>query len=320
MVGGLGNDIYVVDNAGDVVMEAAGEGTDLVQSGVTHMLAANVENLTLTGTAAINGTGNTLENMLSGNTGNNVLNGAVGNDLLQGMAGSDTLTDTSGGNLLDGGAGTDTLTGGIGNDILLGGVGNDTLNTGNGADLLLFNSGHGQDIVNASTGADDTLSLGGGILYNNLSLSKTGNDLILKTGGTDQITLKNWYAAVSNHSVVNLQVIAESMSDFSLGSSDPLRDNKVENFDFAAIVADFDASGAPSNWALTDARLTAHLGAGSDTAAIGGDLAYQYGKTGTLAGIGVNATQSVISQAQISQAAQALNSPTVWQAELVKLG
>ena len=61
--GGAGNDTYVVDNAGDVVTENASEGTDLVQSAVTYTLGANVENLTLTGTAAINGTGNTLDNI-----------------------------------------------------------------------------------------------------------------------------------------------------------------------------------------------------------------------------------------------------------------
>ena len=58
MIGGLGNDTYVVDNVGDVVTEALNEGTDTVQSSVSFALGANVENLTLTGSANINGTGN----------------------------------------------------------------------------------------------------------------------------------------------------------------------------------------------------------------------------------------------------------------------
>ena len=74
--GGLGNDTYVVDNTGDVVTENASEGTDTVQASVTYTLAANVENLTLTGTGNINGTGNTLDNVIIGNSGNNILAGA----------------------------------------------------------------------------------------------------------------------------------------------------------------------------------------------------------------------------------------------------
>ena len=80
MAGGAGNDIYVVDNAADVVTEAASAGTDTVQSSITWTLAANIENLTLTGTAPVNGNGNTLANQLTGNSANNTLTGGEGND------------------------------------------------------------------------------------------------------------------------------------------------------------------------------------------------------------------------------------------------
>ena len=100
MLGGRGNDTYIVDNAGDQVIEYSGAGTDVIQSSVSFALSDNVENLTLTGTAAINGTGNALGNTLTGNTVANVLNGGAGNDILVGGAGNDTLI---------GGAGNDTF-------------------------------------------------------------------------------------------------------------------------------------------------------------------------------------------------------------------
>ncbi|WP_052331121.1 beta strand repeat-containing protein, partial [Planktothrix agardhii] len=114
--GGLGNDIYIVDSTGDVVTELAAQGTDLVQSSVTYTLPAEVENLTLTGTTAINGTGNALANIITGNTANNILNGGTGNDNLIGGSGADQLLGSDGNDSLSGDAGNDTLTGGLGAD------------------------------------------------------------------------------------------------------------------------------------------------------------------------------------------------------------
>ncbi len=105
--GGAGNDTYVLAAAGDTVVEAAGGGTDHVNAAVTVALAANVETLALTGSAAINGTGNTLANRITGNTGSNSLTGADGNDTMSGGDGADVLT---------GGYGADELTGGTGSD------------------------------------------------------------------------------------------------------------------------------------------------------------------------------------------------------------
>ena len=80
MYGGAGNDTFVVNNSFDKANENANEGTDTVQSSITFTLGANVENLTLTGTTAINGTGNALANIITGNSGNNTLTGGAGND------------------------------------------------------------------------------------------------------------------------------------------------------------------------------------------------------------------------------------------------
>lgn len=107
LVGGLGNDTYVVDDPGDVTTELAGEGTDLVTAKVSWALGANLENLTLLGTAALDGTGNDLANVINGNAAANRLSGGAGKDTLSGGAGAD---------LLIGGAGADVLTGGTGAD------------------------------------------------------------------------------------------------------------------------------------------------------------------------------------------------------------
>jgi len=96
MDGGPGNDTYVLDNAGDTVTEVDGEGLDTVQSSVSYTLGSFVENLTLTRTQNLNGTGNALANILSGNAGNNVLRGETGNDKLIGGPGNDTLWGGSG--------------------------------------------------------------------------------------------------------------------------------------------------------------------------------------------------------------------------------
>jgi serralysin len=108
MSGGTGNDTYLVNAAADRVVEALNAGTDTVQSTATYTLASNVERLTLTGSGNINGSGNSLNNVLTGNTGANLLRGSSGNDTLNGGTGNDTLS---------GGTGNDTLVGGGGNDL-----------------------------------------------------------------------------------------------------------------------------------------------------------------------------------------------------------
>jgi Ca2+-binding RTX toxin-like protein len=104
--GGLGNDTYIARGT-ETIVEATAAGTDTVRTAITYTLGSNLENLTLTGTSSVNGTGNALANAITGNSGNNSLFGLDGNDTLSGGAGVDVIT---------GGAGKDTMTGGTGND------------------------------------------------------------------------------------------------------------------------------------------------------------------------------------------------------------
>ncbi|WP_013321018.1 putative Ig domain-containing protein [Gloeothece verrucosa] len=142
LLGSAGNDIYIVDNINDVITENLNQGTDIVNSSVSFTLADNVENLTLTGTSNINGTGNSLNNTLTGNNGANILSGQSGNDSLNGGSGDDTL---------QGQQGNDTLTGGVGNDVLEGGESDDRLAGGAGSDLLTGGNGINTFVINPLT-------------------------------------------------------------------------------------------------------------------------------------------------------------------------
>ncbi len=137
MNGGAGNDIYVVDNASDRAIEdSSAGGTDLVRSSVDFVLRAHVENLTLTGSAAVDGMGNGPANIIIGNGAANILNGAAGADRLDGAAGNDTLN---------------------------GGTGNDSLKGAAGSDKFLFdtalNAGSNVDQIVGFSVADDTIVL-----------------------------------------------------------------------------------------------------------------------------------------------------------------
>jgi Ca2+-binding RTX toxin-like protein len=234
LTGGAGDDIYVV-GTGDTTIEAAGGGTDTVQAGVTWTLAAEVENLTLTGTTAINGTGNALNNVLAGNSAINVLTGGAGNDTYYvtsgdttteaASAGTDTvvadltwtlatnvenltLTGTTAvngtGNTLDnvltGNSAANTLTGLAGNDTYIGGAGNDVLTdtstTSN--DIYRWGVGQGNDTITDAGGAD-RIEIAAGVTAAQVSLVRSGNNLQVKiTGATDVLTVVNWYTATAN--------------------------------------------------------------------------------------------------------------------------
>ncbi|MDH4378675.1 MAG: M10 family metallopeptidase C-terminal domain-containing protein [Vampirovibrionales bacterium] len=213
LIGGTGNDTYIVDHLQEVVIESASEGTDLVQSSVSYTLSDNVENLTLTGTSGIRGTGNALNNVLTGNSAANRLDGGGGNDTLVGGAGNDTyVIDTAGDVVTENASeGTDTvetsltyiapsnveniiltgsadinatgnslnnvLTGNSGNNTLTGGAGNDTYSIQNAGDTVVEAASQGTDTV--QTAMDYTLgaNVENLVLLGTANVSGTGNSL-----------------------------------------------------------------------------------------------------------------------------------------------
>ncbi|MFS0755110.1 peroxidase family protein [Noviherbaspirillum sp. 1P10PC] len=189
MAGGNGNDTYVVDNANDSVVEASGEGIDLVQTALaSYTLSANVENLLYNGTGNFTGTGNTLDNTITGHDGNDTLDGDTGNDTMAGGRGNDTYVVDSaldtivelaeGGNdtvrtklntytlqaeienlsfigpnnfIGTGNALDNNISGGAGNDVLDGGAGADIMTGGTGSDRYIVD--HINDVVIEANGA-----------------------------------------------------------------------------------------------------------------------------------------------------------------------
>ncbi|MBX9756067.1 MAG: hypothetical protein K2X80_15030, partial [Pseudomonadaceae bacterium] len=186
MKGGVGNDTYVLDSASDVVTENVSEGTDTVQTGISlnKDLMANVENLTLTGTSAISGLGNALDNILTGNSAANTLTGYAGNDRLIGLGGADTMI------------------GGLGDDTYVIDVATDkaTENANEGADtiessvtLSLANFANVESLTLTGTSAiNATGSNLNNVLVgnagNNVLTDGVGNDRLDGQGGTDTLT------------------------------------------------------------------------------------------------------------------------------------
>jgi len=174
-----------------------------VQSSVSWTLGANLENMTLTGAAAINGSGNTANNVLTGNGAANTLNGDAGNDTIDAGGGND---------ILDGGIGADTLTGGAGSDAMTGGL---------GADVFDFNAigqsvvGAGRDIITDFVRGTDTINLAG-IDANQGTAGNNAFTFIGTSAFTTAGQLRYFFDAATEQTVLEGNVDAGLAADFQI--------------------------------------------------------------------------------------------------------
>jgi Ca2+-binding RTX toxin-like protein len=189
--GGAGNDTYIIDNANDKITDSA--GIDTVKSWFTTTLVAGLENLTLLGVAALSGTGNTANNILTGNSAVNVLSGGDGNDTLNG--GIDAVTDTLNGGLGDDtyvlGAGTDTVTDAGGSDTITSTITRSLAGYAAIEKLTLAGtaaiSGTGNGLANTITGNAAANVIDGGLGLDTMA-GGNGNDTYIVSQSTDVVT------------------------------------------------------------------------------------------------------------------------------------
>lgn len=233
MTGGNGADTYVVDNLGDQVIEtnaAASGGIDLVLSSVDFTLGANVEKLTLTGSADIDGTGNGLGNTLIGNDGANRLDGGAGNDTMSGGKGSDTYVVDSLGDVVNetvsnaAGGGIDTVESSVTFSLAarvniehLTLTGASAINgTGNALDNHIIGNGNANRLDGGA--GNDALEGGGG---SDVLLGGTGNDLLAGGAGADLLT---GGAGRDRFDYDNLGDAGDTITDFALGPGGDILD------------------------------------------------------------------------------------------------
>ncbi|MGE5546180.1 MAG: C2 family cysteine protease [Solirubrobacterales bacterium] len=214
LLGGAGDDVYVVDNSLDTVIEVAKEGTDTVLTALTACgLAADVENLTFTGSGGFTGTGNDLANVITGGAGADVLDGGAGADTLRGGDGNDTYVVDDAKDVIVEGTGTDEIraklaafslaklpaienltfagssggftgTGNDGANVITGGAGKDTLDGGKGDDTLVGKGG--DDVLKGGDGTDLAVFSGSAADY---AITRTGLGAYTVAGAAGTATL-----------------------------------------------------------------------------------------------------------------------------------
>ncbi len=200
LTGGAGDDTYIIDESGDLAIEAASEGTDSVQSSMSYVLGSNLENLVLSGSAAIDGTGNEQDNVLTGNSAGNVLAGGAGNDTYV-IGADDTVIEQAG-------EGTDTVLAGVRMTL---GANVENLKLTGGA--FLIGTGNASENVLEADGSISVLAGGDG--NDTYLIGPNGDDDILvetATGGIDTVIAAHDYRLPAN--IENLTLLDAAIPDF----------------------------------------------------------------------------------------------------------
>lgn len=156
MMGGSGSDTYVVDDAGDVVIDTGTTGIDTVIAARSMVVPIGIERVILQGRVGLAVTGRDSHETITGTVGADRISARGGNDVIAGGAGNDVLDGGNGNDVLDGGIGANQLLGGLGDDRLIansssdylsGGAGNDTYDVLRGVPRIIEASGGGIDTV-----------------------------------------------------------------------------------------------------------------------------------------------------------------------------
>ena len=239
--GGAGNDTFVVDQQGELVFENIGEGSDTVETSASYYLFANIENLTLTGSANNFGVGNELANLLTGNAGENLLIAGAGNDEVRGGAARDAIFGQDGADNLFGDGGIDYIVGGIGNDTIDGGFdadeiygqeGDDTIYGGTSFDTDIIVGGDGSDTIYGNSGAGDFDYLYGN-LGNDTFYVDTPADLVFEQPGEGTDTV---YAGINGGgfylyaNIENLILTGNTPFGVGNGLDNSLTGNAIGNY------------------------------------------------------------------------------------------
>ncbi len=279
----LADDVSTYSGTRDDETISAGATTSSISGKGGHdIIDGAVRSLTAFGGAG--------QDYVAGSVEGDRLSGDGGEDVLSGRGGDDRLNGGFGADMLLGGEGADVLSGSLGADIMAGGRGDDTIEGLDAGDIVAFNRGDGADRLVGGASSRGTISFGGGISVRDLSLSRTGSDLVVHAGGQDQLTFVDWYREPTMRwtlrPTARLQVLrpegvpAEAVT--------PAEDFRAEWFDLGGLANAFDQARTRTptldRWSLAESAAAFHLG-GSDDRTYGGDLAWWFGGMGAPDGV-----------------------------------